>query len=701
MSYDNLISKANLLLAWRRITTTKDVRYKQFFRHIYEAYELSYQDNIIDLRQRLRDRIYKPHEPVRIYYPKSSGLQRPITLLCIEDQILLQALANLFAEKLRSRRQPLIGKSVFSNWLTRKGDPAFFLSDWKYGYNSLRKKLIDGFNAGYTWVANVDLSSFYETIPHDLLLKTLHPRGGGPRFIDEVSNWLQVWSSDVRSTQHKHGIPQGPKASDFLAECIMIPIDERITKDYLYLRYVDDIRILGKTELEIRQALVYLDILCRERGLIPNAAKTKITQVSDAEQFVSEMPHILGYVESGGNKELDEEGSEELLSEAITRSDTNIQITDRSKLRYMLFRAPQSDKILSSVIDLWSHTPENIDAFVVFLENYDRVEQIVTLCVDLLEKKFPYDFVRGEMWKLLARMATAEEMQPLTELAINTVKYTKKGSAARSGAYAFLCKCECLEIGNYSKWMIWEKSPILQAVSAPFMEISLSNGLETAKQMLRRSLPDPSLAITRNLIEAGLTLDLIGIPKEKLSTVVQNVYHVSGILPMKPSRRPDPVGEILHRRYGTVNWGRWNNILGGEYQFALTLLTQAESYYGTHLSPWLGQQDAFNDALFRAFQRVLDFNSAVGAIPVVDPNGRHIDYGYLINQGTFTTAYPTLAVHLQAVHDRRNKLPSSHPYEKRTGLKAKPLKKAEEREMTARLRYIYSEIVRIVQALGI
>jgi retron-type reverse transcriptase len=701
MSYENLISKTNLLLAWRRITTTKDARYKQFFRHIYEAYELSFEDNIVNLRQRLRDRIYQPHEPVRIYYPKSSGLQRPITLLCIEDQILLQALANLFAEKIRGRRQPLIGKSVFSNWLTRKGDSVFFLSDWKYGYNSLRRKLIDGFNTGYTWVANVDLSAFYETIPHDLLLKTIHPRGGGPRFIEEVSNWLKVWSSDVRSTQHKHGIPQGPKASDFLAECIMIPIDERITRDYLYLRYVDDIRILGRTELEVRQALVYLDILCRERGLIPNADKTRIKQVSDAEELVSDMPNVLGYIESGENQELDAESSEELLSESISRIETNIQVTDRSKLRYLLFRAPQSDKILNLVIDLWSHSPENIDAFVVFLENYNRAEQIVTLCKDLLEKKFPNDFIRGEMWKLLARMSTVEEMQPLIELAIDTVRNTKKGSAARSGAYAFLCKCECMGIGNYSRWMMWEKSPILQAISAPFLEISPSKGLEAAKQMLRRSLPDPSLAITRNLIETGLTLDTLGISKAELAPIVQNVYHESGILPIRPSRQADPIGEILNRRYGAIKWGKWHSIFGGEYQFALMLLTIAESYYDSQLSPWLAQQDSFNDALFRAFQVTLARKFAVGAIKVVDANGRQIDYGNLICNGTFMRNYSTLAGHLQAVHDRRIKLPTSHPYEKRTGAKAKPLRKSEQREMIARLRVIYSEIIRIAQTLCI
>ena len=62
-------------------------------------------------------------------------------------------------------------------------------------------------------------------------------------------------------------------ASDFLAECILLDIDEKMTEKYAYYRYVDDVRILGKTELEVRQALVELDIFCKSKGLIPNSQR--------------------------------------------------------------------------------------------------------------------------------------------------------------------------------------------------------------------------------------------------------------------------------------------------------------------------------------------------------------------------------------------------------------------------------------------
>jgi|SRR3990172_2963353 len=128
MIFEKLISKKNLLLAWRRITSSRDARYKAFFRHILEAYELSFDKNIDDLRRRLKNGEYAAQTPVRFYIPKPSGLQRPLTLLAIEDQIVWQALANLFAEKVREKRNKLEEKYIYSNKLGKK-DSQFFLEN--------------------------------------------------------------------------------------------------------------------------------------------------------------------------------------------------------------------------------------------------------------------------------------------------------------------------------------------------------------------------------------------------------------------------------------------------------------------------------------------------------------------------------------------------------------------------------------------
>jgi hypothetical protein len=292
-------------------------------------------------------------------------------------------------------------------------------------------------------------------------------------------------------------------------------------------------------------------------------------------------------------------------------------------------------------------------------------------------------------------------MQSLKDLAIDTIKKAKKGSAARIGAYAFLCRCEGVGLGAYTKWLTWEEAALIQAISAPYLTISLENDLEAVKQMLNRSVPDPALALTQNLSDAGLKIDQIGKSKDELLAIVQNVYHVAGILPGKPKYRADPIGKILTKRYKAKKWSKWDVIFGSDYQHAHMILTHAEALFDSQFSAWLNHQDSFNDVLFRGFQTLLDKKGATGAIPIVDGHGRLINYGVLLCHGTFTRAYPTLSGHLQAIHDRRNLLPSSHPYEKRTGAKAKPLKKAEQRNVTARLTASYNEIIQTAQSLGV
>jgi len=216
MKLTDLTSRSNLLLAWRRITTGRNIHYKRLYRPLYEAYEHGHEDNITRLRQRI-GRSWKSDPGIRVHLPKPSGLQRPITLLGLEDQVVLQAVANLFATRMRARRQRLEGTEVFSNLLSTKHTDAFFVQDWRMTYNLFRQRCAEHYQSGNKWIASFDLAAFYDTISHDLLLRIISPRGGGRELWDQVRIWLRNWTSVSVKRSYPHGLPQGPIASDFLA----------------------------------------------------------------------------------------------------------------------------------------------------------------------------------------------------------------------------------------------------------------------------------------------------------------------------------------------------------------------------------------------------------------------------------------------------------------------------------------------------
>jgi retron-type reverse transcriptase len=697
MNIDNLISKKNLLLAWKRIISSKDARYKAFFRYILEAYELSVDKNIDDLRGRLKNGEYVAQTPARFYVPKPSGLQRPITLLSLEDQIVLQALANLFGEKVRKKRNKLAGKYVYSNKLGKKDSP-FFLEKWQPGFSQLRRNLKAKYKEGYFWIANFDISAFYDTIPHELLLNVLTSNSNGDLYRNTKA-WLKTWSSDKQSDQHTHGIPQGPMASDFLAECVLLAIDEKMSEHHVYYRYVDDIRILAKTELEVRQALVYLDILCKSRGLIPNSDKTKIRRVTSASQLVEDIPDIAGYFDDGGEVALTQSFAEQRILDAVEKAG-QLKVKDRTLFRYILFRAPQSNGILKIVLNVWEHYPEHTDAYVAFLDHYQRSDAVIALATRLLESKYPYDYVQGELWKLIARMGKKSELQRLIQLAIDTVKNPNSRHGSRFGAHVFLCQCDKAGLGNYEKWVMYEKSPIVQAFVAPYLGLSTEGGLHTGKLFLSRSLPDTYLGLIKPLVDTGLGVDHFGKNPAEFPVVVQQVYRAAGISGHEIPK-PDAVGKLLSKRYSVKKWNKWQDLLQGEYNHAHRQLRFADTYFDSHLSTWLNYQDPFNEIVFRALQEFLAKKSAPGSISLIDKRGARIDYGVLLENPAFKLNYPDLQDNLNKTHKRRNSVPGSHPYDKKTGDKAKPLKKKEQRALKQYLDHAYSEIIRIVEALGI
>jgi hypothetical protein len=438
--FKRLVSIENLALAWRRVTTAANFGYKRYFRQLFYTYELASDANLGGLHDRLLGSSYAPAAPARIYVPKASGLQRAITLLTVEDQIVFQALANAFAEKIRLQRQKVVAKSVFSNQPNADPGSIFFLQNWRVGYRAYLDRIEKFFDDGFRWVAHFDLAAFYDTISHELLFRTAFPRHKPTSGKASICEWLQKWSTPRVAWPLQHGIPQGPIASDFLAEVFLLPLDERMGRKHCYVCYVDDIRLFGKTELEVQAAVRDLEMLCRDRGLIPQGKKFAITQAASAREALGSLPSIPPVGEP--SKEvagLSPSRAEKLFESAINGRPKRIQ--DKSRARFVLFRAAPSSQLRARVVKLMPRHPEHIDAIVHYLKQFKRSDGLVKACIEYLEAT-PYRHVRGELLQVLAPIVTKAECRRLLDAAIAIAKDTDAGVAAKWGAIVLLCRAE-------------------------------------------------------------------------------------------------------------------------------------------------------------------------------------------------------------------------------------------------------------------
>ena len=698
MRINQLASKKNLELAWRRITTGGNQQYKRFYRPIYYAYEVALDANLADLRQRLLGGAFKPQHPERIYVPKASGLHRPLALLNIEDQVVLQAFANLAAKRMQKKRAPLQFKVVFSNIL-EKPNSIFFFRRWQYTYREFQRTIEKYYASGLRWVGDFDLAAFYDTISHELLLRTIYPRTANAD-LEWMAECLRTWSSEQPASGHGHGLPQGPLASDFLAECFLSPIDRALQKLPGYTRYVDDVRLLGATEDDVRADLIKLERQCRERGLIPQTGKFAIKRAQNVEEAMGMLPSISDPQHEGvAIEKISVEQAHDAVFSAI--GGRPYRVTDKTRLRFVLYRAEPDTVLLKLVLRLIPRHPEHADAFFHYLGQFGYRKPIERLCLYLV-KNNPYLYVRGEAWHVLARYnrnprsVTAADRPALTDHAISIARgKSPEHFVEKWGACHFLCVSEEVTSRHQSRWLKYQQ-PLLQALLAPVLPDGAFRKGEVVERFLRRTSPESGLSVCSALHERGLTPSAFGITVARLPSQVANTLRELGNI-SSPGPRVDPIGEILKARYGAPSGKAWHTLLGGEYVHALGLLKQAEAAFSVGRSFWLACQNSFNQTVFLALQRHLGATGHPAACTTVNKKGQLVDFGTTLDaNGPFSRNLPRIGDCFRDMNTRRNHLPVSHPYEKKTAAQSQHLKARERNRFVARLRIAYADFVALM-----
>jgi hypothetical protein len=587
MSLTHLFSYKNLELAWRRINTGSNLQYKRFFRDLYYAYEIAINENLKDLQIRLKGKSYSAKTSIRIYVPKPSGLQRPITLLSLEDQIVWQAIGNIFAERLSDRRSKVELKTVFSNILQRGPNHIFFVRSWKYSYGRFLDAIEDYYKKGYRWIADFDLAAFYDTISHELLLTELHPREGDIELRNTISTWLRAWSADKPMLSRTHGIPQGPISSDFLAECFLLSIDEAMggASKFKYVRYVDDIRLFAKEEPEIRKAAVKLEILCRNKGLIPQAKKYGRKQATTLEDARGSLPSIRIEEDETFHRVLTIPKRVAITKLRQALGGRPQRISDRTRARYVFFNAEPSPELTRYAAKLLLHHPEHIDAFVHYF-NYCKPSPIIVRACRTKLRKTPYEYVQGELWHVLARIMKPAEMTGLIDKAVDAAKDKSASFALKWGALHFLCKADSKGMGRYSRFVQYQDCPLLQALLVPVIPDVAYGSKDVIGKIIRRTSFEPGIMLAEQLVRRNLTHNSFGCKSNHLPTQVQNVYRRLEIIRGSKGRL-DPMGEIMSRRYGLRIWTGWRKLFASEYVHALQILSSADAVFNSGKSKWL------------------------------------------------------------------------------------------------------------------
>jgi len=267
---DKVWSESNLLSSWLAVAQNQGAAGVD--RQSIAAFRAHREPELQRLSQELRLDSYERQPARRVWIDKpGSKEKRPLGIPCVRDRVVEGAI-----------RQVL--EPIFEHEF----------AEHSYGFRPGRSaqkavgRVEELLAAGYTWIVDADLKSYFDTIPQERLVELVGQRVSDRRLLRLIEQSLRAGVLETMKDWQptEHGTPQGSVLSPLLSNIYLNPLDHLLARaGYQMTRYADDFVIQCRTQAEAQVALALVRGWATQAGLKLHPEKTRIVDATQRGGF--------------------------------------------------------------------------------------------------------------------------------------------------------------------------------------------------------------------------------------------------------------------------------------------------------------------------------------------------------------------------------------------------------------------------------
>jgi RNA-directed DNA polymerase len=271
---DKVWAKRTLEAAWERVR--RNGGSAGVDRQSIDAFAAQAERYLEELQGALRAGTYRPEAVRRVWIPKPGKAERrPLGIPTVKDRVVQTALKLVL--------EPI--------WEAEFAEQSYGFRP-RRGCKDALRRVQELLNGGSTWVVDVDIQGYFDSLPHGRLMAEVERRVADRGVLRLLGAYLHQGVLDgLEQWQPDQGTPQGAVISPLLANLYLDPLDHELAEQgHQSVRYADDLVVLCRTEREAETVLQELREWMASRGLVLHPEKTRLVDATEPGGF-----DFLGY----------------------------------------------------------------------------------------------------------------------------------------------------------------------------------------------------------------------------------------------------------------------------------------------------------------------------------------------------------------------------------------------------------------------